>query len=99
VSEDPTQPSKELQALALFAEALADPTRRREVTNVLDLLETSGLRDEVSQGFIDLFDGLTPEEVRMLARLQRRMVALDPDGALGLTQQVPTNSHATIAKL
>jgi hypothetical protein len=100
-------PSPELVALAKFAEALADPVRRRETPDTLDLFKDAAGGEEafndlaptVRDGIVDLLDGLTPEEVRVLARLQRRMVELDPDGALGLTEQVPIGSHATVGKL
>jgi hypothetical protein len=105
VSEPNTSP--ELVALAKFAEALADPIRRRETPDTLDLFkEAAGgedafndLEPNVRNGIVDLLDGLTQEEVRVLVRLQRRMVELDPDGTLGLTEQVEIGSFATLAKL
>jgi hypothetical protein len=108
VSEpDTDQPTPELKALALFAEAIAHPDNRGKFSDPVSVLETAlannggleGLEPAVQAGLVDLLDGLSEEEVRMLARLQRRMVSLDPDGRLGLTEKVETNSHVTIGKL
>jgi hypothetical protein len=102
---EPPEPTPELRALALFADALADPALRNASSDPLDLLRSvagerlESLEPAVRRGFIDLLDGMTPEEVLVLARLQRHMVLLDPDGRLGLTEQVRTGSHTTLGKL
>lgn len=103
-------PSAELRALALFAEALADPVQRREFANdPLGLMKSAmgranldfeqDLGAAAQRGFTELFEDLSYEELRMLARLQATMVALDPEQVLGLTDRVQTASHSTVAKL
>jgi hypothetical protein len=105
VSQNPP----EQVALALFAEAVADPVRRRGSANEpLDLMK-SALADhghefeeldaDVQEAFTDLFGDLSYEEMRLLGKLQGKLVALDPDGTRGLTEQVEVGSHATLAKL
>jgi hypothetical protein len=106
VSNDP---SPALVALALFAEAVADRDRRRSFANdTLGLLEAAladknrtltDLDPDVRQAYVDLFGDLSFEELRLLARLQAKMVELDPDQVLGLTEKVEVGSHATLAKL
>ena len=99
------EPSPELRALALFADAIADPRLRSQQGDPLELLrsiagaELESLQPAVRRGLIDLLDGMTPEEVQVLARLQRHMLLIDPDGSLGLTEKVKTGSHKTLAKL
>jgi hypothetical protein len=98
-----------LRALALFAEAIADPVRRRNAGDdplvlMKEALAEKGtsfdeLDQDVQEAFLDLFGDLTFEELRMLARLQKKLVALDPDGTLGLTEEVEVGSFATLAKL
>jgi hypothetical protein len=102
---DLVEPSEELRALALFADAIADPALRDQTANPLELLrsiageEWDRFQPDVRRGLIDLLDGMTREEVQVLARLQRHMVLIDPDGTLGLTEKVKTGSHKTLAKL
>jgi hypothetical protein len=94
-------------ALALFAEALADPVRRRSATNdPLDLMKSSlslrghdfdALEPEVQEAFVDLFGDLSYEELRLLARLQTKLASVDPKH--GLSEQVEVGSFATLAKL
>jgi hypothetical protein len=96
-------------ALALFAEAIADPARRRaNVEDPLQLMKQSlsdhghdfdALDDDVKEAFMDLFGDLSYEELRMLGRLQAKMVELDPDQTRGLTELVEVGSHATLGKL
>ena len=104
-----SQNPPEQVALALFAEAAADPMRRRaSAADPLDLMKSAlaehghnfdDLPPEVQQAFIELFGDLSYEELRMLGNLQARLVALDPDGQRGLTEQVEVGSFATLAKL
>jgi hypothetical protein len=108
VNDEPTLPSPELRALALFADALANRERRRAFNGdtlglLEDALSTKGLTldsldNQVREAYIDLFADMTFQEVRILARMQAKLVALDPDGALGLTEQVEVGSHVTIGK-
>jgi hypothetical protein len=96
-------------ALALFAEAIADPvTRRANVADPLQLMKQSladhghdfdALDADVREAFMDLFGDLSYEELRMLGRLQSKMVELDPDQTRGLTEEVEVGSRATLAKL
>jgi hypothetical protein len=96
-------------ALALFAEAIADPVKRRGSANEpLDLMKEAlkahghdfGTLDaDVQSAFVDLFGDLSYEELRMLGRLQAKLVELDPDGSHGLTEAVEVGSVATLAKL
>jgi len=105
VSQDP--PAQ--VALALFAEAIADPVRRRgSAHEPLELMKSAlaahghdfdSLEPDVQEAFTELFGDLSYEELRMLGKLQARLVALDPDQRLGLTEQVEVGSHATLAKL
>jgi hypothetical protein len=110
VSSGDDLPSPELRALALFAEALADPAQRREFANEpLGLMRSAmgrakldfdqDLSAEARQAFTELFGDMSYEELRLLSRLQQTMVGLDPEQALGLTDRVQTASHATVAKL
>jgi hypothetical protein len=102
---DLPEPSPELRALALFADAIADPALRDQTANPLELLrsiageEWDRFQPDVRRGLIDLLDGMTREEVQVLARLQRHMVLIDPEGTLGLTEKVKTGSHKTLGKL
>jgi hypothetical protein len=57
------------------------------------------LPPEVQEAFTDLFGDLSYEELRLLARLQTKLVELDPEGRHGLTEQVEVGSFATLAKL
>jgi hypothetical protein len=99
------EPSEELRALALFADAIADPALRNQTADPLELLRSvagekwDSFQPDVRRGLIDLLDGMTREELQVLARLQRHMVLIDPDGTLGLTEKVKTGSHKTLAKL
>jgi hypothetical protein len=96
-------------ALALFAEAIADPVKRRGSANdPLDLMKEAlkdhghdfeALDADVKSAFDDLFGDLSYEELRMLGRMQAKLVELDPDGTLGLTESVEVGSFATLAKL
>ena len=96
-------------ALALFAEAIADPVRRRGSSNEpLDLMKSAlaehghdfdDLDPEVQEAFTELFGDLSYEEMRLLGQLQAKLVALDPDQTKGLTELVEVGSHATLAKL
>jgi hypothetical protein len=96
-------------ALALFAEAIADPVRRRgSAADPLDLMKSAlashghdfdSLDGEVRAAFTELFGDLSYEELRLLGNLQAKLVALDPDQSLGLTEQVEVGSFATLAKL
>jgi hypothetical protein len=96
-------------ALALFAEAIADPVRRRgSAADPLDLMKSAlashghdfdNLDGEVRAAFTELFGDLSYEELRLLGNLQAKLVALDPDQSLGLTEQVEVGSFATLAKL
>ena len=96
-------------ALALFAEAIADPvTRRDNQGDPLSLMKQrlidhghdfDDLDSDVQAAFMDLFGDLTYEELRMLGRLQAKMVELDPDQTRGLTELVEVGSHATLGKL
>jgi hypothetical protein len=96
-------------ALALFAEAIADPVRRRgSAADPLDLMKSAlsshghdfdNLDGEVQAAFTELFGDLSYEELRLLGNLQAKLVALDPDQSLGLTEQVEVGSFATLAKL
>jgi hypothetical protein len=99
----------ELVALALFAEAIGDPmTRRDRAGDPIDLMKQrltehghdfADLDVAVKAAFIDLFGDLTYEELRILGRLQAKMVELDPDQTRGLTERVEVGSHATLTKL
>jgi hypothetical protein len=94
-------------ALALFAEALADPVKRRGATDdPLSLMkselaarghEWETLSTDVQEAFTDLFGDLSYEELRLLGRLQATMAAVDPRH--GLSEQVEVGSFATLAKL
>jgi hypothetical protein len=94
-------------ALALFAEAIADPVRRRAAANDPLALMKSALDERghdfddldpaVQAAFTDLFGDLSYEELRLLARLQTTMTGLSPDH--GLSEQVEVGSFATLAKL
>lgn len=94
-------------ALALFAEAVADPIRRRGSANEpLDLMKSAlaehghnfdDLDAEVQEAFTELFGDLSYEELRLLGHLQAKMAALDPSH--GLSEQVEVGSVATLAKL
>jgi hypothetical protein len=96
-------------ALALFAEAIADPMKRRASSNdplalMKDALaehdhDFDELDDDVKDAFIELFGDLSYEELRLFAKLQSRMVELDPDQSRGLTEVVEVGSHATLGKL
>ena len=96
-------------ALALFAEAIADPVKRRGSANEpLDLMKEAlkdhghdfeALDADVQAAFIDLFGDMSYEELRMLGRMQAKLVELDPDGSHGLTESVEVGSFATLAKL
>ena len=96
-------------ALALFAEAVADPLKRRGSANEpLDLMKSAladhghdfdALDADVQEAFIELFGDLSYEELRLLGHLQAKLVALDPDQTRGLTELVEVGSHATLAKL
>jgi hypothetical protein len=96
-------------ALALFAEAIADPVRRRgSAADPLDLMKSAlaahghdfdSLDADVQDAFTELFGDLSYEELRLLGRLQAKFVALDPDQTHGLTELVEVGSHATLAKL
>jgi hypothetical protein len=96
-------------ALALFAEAVADPMRRRGSANEpLDLMKSAlaehghdfdTLDPDVQEAFTELFGDLSYEELRLLGHLQAKLVALDPDQSRGLTERVEVGSHATLAKL
>jgi hypothetical protein len=99
----------ELVALALFAEAIGDPmTRRDNAADPLALMKQrlsdhghdfADLDQDIQHAFNDLFGDLTHEELRMLGRLQAKMVELDPDQTRGLTELVEVGSHATVGKL
>ena len=107
MEQEPPNPA--LVALALFAEAIADPMKRRGSANdPLDLMKSAlaehghdfdALDDDVKAAFVELFGDLTYEEMRMLGRMQSRMVELDPDQARGLTERVEVGSFATVTKL
>ena len=97
-------------ALAAFAKALTEPNRRREFVNdPLGLLQAElealgrsfdSLDPAVQEAFIDLFDGMTEQELRVLVRLQRTMSRIDPEGQLELVDIVELgNPKATLAKL
>jgi hypothetical protein len=96
-------------ALALFAEAIADPMRRRaSASDPIELMKSAladhghdfdALPQDVQDAFIELFGDLSYEELRMLGKLQAKMVQLDPDQTRGLTELVEVGSHATLGKL
>jgi hypothetical protein len=96
-------------ALALFAEAVADPAKRREAARdplklMKDALREHGrnfdeLEPDVQDAFISLFSDLSYGELRVLGRLQSKLVAVDPEHTLGLTEIVEVGSVATLAKL
>ena len=100
-----------LVALALFAEAISDPSRRRGAGgNAHQLLRDAyenptrgvpsrrydALPQDVKDAFVDLFDSLTPQEIDLLAKLQERFSGLE---AHGLAEQVEVGSFRTLAKL
>ena len=105
----PSQNPPAQVALALFAEAIADPMKRRASSNdplalMKDALADHGhdfdaLDADVQEAFIELFGDLSYEELRLLGHLQAKLVALDPDQTRGLTELVEVGSHATLAKL
>jgi hypothetical protein len=96
-------------ALALFAEAIADPVRRRGSSDDPLALMKSALAEhghdfddldpEVQVAFTEMFGDLSYEELRLLGHLQAKLVELDPDQSRGLTELVEVGSHATLAKL
>jgi hypothetical protein len=96
-------------ALALFAEAVADPAKRRKAAHdPLELMKEAliahghdfdQLEPDVQHAFISLFSDLSYGELRILGRLQAKLVEADPDHKLGLTELVEVGSHATLAKL
>jgi hypothetical protein len=104
-----SQATPELVALALFAEAIGDPmTRRGNAADPIALMKQrlsdhrhnfDDLDQDVQDAFMELFGDLSYEELRMLGRLQAKMVELDPDQTRGLTEQVEVGSHATVGKL
>ncbi|MGZ4181867.1 MAG: hypothetical protein ACXVUL_14430 [Solirubrobacteraceae bacterium] len=74
------EPSAELRALALFAEAIANPATRRDFAGrsgeLLDSVLGDDVGEDAKEAFRALFGDLTDEEVRLLARLQHTMVGL-----------------------
>jgi replication initiation and membrane attachment protein DnaB len=94
-------------ALALFADAITDTSRRRRAAEdplelFKQLLSERGtsfedLDPEVQQAISDLFGDLSYEELRLLARLQRTLGGLNPEH--GLSENVEVNSFVTLAKL
>jgi hypothetical protein len=96
-------------ALALFAEAIANPVKRRASSNdPLALMKEAlaehdhdfdELDDDVKAAFIELFGDLSYEELRLFAKLQLKMIELDPDQSRGLTEVVEVGSTATLGKL
>jgi hypothetical protein len=100
--------SPEHLALALFAEAIGDrDTRRANAKDPLQLLKElltengnafENLPEDVQAAFTELFGDLSFEELRVLGRLQAKMVELDPEGDRGLTEVVIGSQH-TVGKL
>jgi hypothetical protein len=86
------------RALALLAEVISDPGKRRRFADHPE----KTLREELGDAANDLppkvrafFSELTYEELRVLAQLQKTMKGVD-----GLYEEVPTDdAPATLAKL
>jgi hypothetical protein len=107
--DPPEETPLELVALALFADAIADPVARRAFANdslgfLQGALQDKGkdfeaLDPAVQAAFVEFFADLSYEELRLLARLQTTMVGLKNEGFTSLAEDVTVNSFVSLAKL
>jgi hypothetical protein len=94
-----------LQALAIIAEAIADPESRKRIKadrrgGISDALGQHG-RDigDLPEELLAFFANLADEEIDTLAKLQTTMAGLSEKGFPSLSENVPGKPFHTLAKL